>query len=88
MAVAPLSFFYFHQFPGLFLISNLLIISFFGVFLVLVMAVFVMLLFDLLPHFMGTFFDGVVQLLMGPFLGLLRMTLYHWISFNLLFPYY
>ena len=29
------------------------------------MAVFVMLLFDLLPHCMGTFFDGAVQLLNG-----------------------
>jgi len=65
MAVGPLSVFYFHPFPSLFLISNLLIIPFFGVFLVLVMAVFVMLLFDLLPHFMETFFDGAVQLLNG-----------------------
>lgn len=65
MAVGPLSVFYFHQFPSLFLISNLLIIPFFGVFLVLVMTIFVMLLFDLLPHFMGTFFDGAVQLLNG-----------------------
>lgn len=65
MAVGPLSVFYFHQFPSLFLISNLLIIPFFGVFLVLVMTVFVMLLFDLLPHFMVTSFDGAVQLLNG-----------------------
>ena len=65
MAVGPLSVFYFHQFPSLFLISNLLIIPFFGVFLFLVMAVFLMLLLDLIPHFIAMFFDGTVQLLNG-----------------------
>ncbi|MGB2136496.1 MAG: ComEC/Rec2 family competence protein, partial [Flavobacteriaceae bacterium] len=34
IAVAPLSIFYFHQFPGLFLLSNWLILPFFGLFLI------------------------------------------------------
>ena len=65
LAVGPLSVYYFHQFPSLFLISNLLIIPFFGVFLCLVIMVFVMLVLNLLPHFMVVFFDGAVRLLNG-----------------------
>ena len=34
IAVAPLSIYYFHQFPGLFLLSNWLILPFFGLFLI------------------------------------------------------
>ena len=55
LAVGPLSVYYFHQFPSLFLISNLLIIPFFGIFLCLVIMVFVMLVLNLLPHFMVVF---------------------------------
>ena len=50
LAVSPLSIYYFHQFPSLFLISNLLIVPFFGIFLILCIVVFCVLLFYFNPQ--------------------------------------
>jgi competence protein ComEC len=65
IAVGPLSVYYFHQFPSLFLISNLLIVPFFGLFLFLVLGVFILLMVDLLPHFLVGILDSTVHLLNG-----------------------
>ena len=63
LAVSPISIYYFHQFPSLFLISNLLIIPFFGVFLMLCICVFVILAFFSLHPTLALFFDSLVNLL-------------------------
>ena len=46
IAVAPLSIFYFHQFPGLFLLSNWLILPFFGLFLIGSMGIVVLIVLN------------------------------------------
>lgn len=47
IAVAPLSIFYFHQFPGLFLLSNWLILPFFGLFLIASLGLVVLLAMEM-----------------------------------------
>ncbi len=63
IAVGPISVFYFHQFPSLFLFSNVLIVPFFGIFLSLAIGVFILLLTGFLPKGIISFFDGSVSLL-------------------------
>ncbi|MDA8947719.1 ComEC family competence protein [Flavobacteriaceae bacterium] len=63
LAVSPISIYYFHQFPSLFLVSNLLIIPFFGLFLIFCILVFFMLLFFSIPTFITVAFEKVVTLL-------------------------
>lgn len=63
IAVGPISIFYFHQFPSLFLFSNVLIVPFFGIFLSLAIGVFVLLLIGFLPRVIIVFFDTSVSLL-------------------------
>lgn len=63
LAVSPLSIYYFHQFPSLFLISNLLIVPFFGIFLILCIVVFCVLLFTSIPKLLINLFEKVVTLL-------------------------
>lgn len=52
IGVLPISLFYFHQFPGLFFISNLLIVPFLGLILGLGIIVIAFLLMDLAPDFL------------------------------------
>nr|WP_255572943.1 ComEC/Rec2 family competence protein [Hanstruepera marina] len=70
IGVLPLSLFYFHQFPGLFFISNVVIIPFLGFilscgFIVIVLALFnvpynfLVLLFETLIRWMNQFFNWV-----------------------------
>ncbi|GLU43669.1 competence protein ComEC [Muricauda sp. NBRC 101325] len=63
LGVLPISLFYFHQFPALFFISNLLVIPFLGLILGLGILVIVLALFDFLPSFLVTFFDGIIHLM-------------------------
>lgn len=63
IAVGPISVFYFHQFPSLFLFSNVLIVPFFGIFLGLTIAVFALLLAGILPTIIRALFDAAVSLL-------------------------
>ena len=49
IGVFPISLFYFHQFPGLFFVSNLLIIPFLGLILGLGIAVIVLAMMNILP---------------------------------------
>ena len=63
LAVSPLSIYYFNQFPSLFLISNLLIVPFFGIFLILCIVVFCVLLFTSIPKLLINLFEKVVTLL-------------------------
>ncbi len=63
LGVLPLSLFYFHQFPGLFIISNLLIVPFLGI--ILGMGVFVIVVshFMQLPVFIVKIYGGILDLL-------------------------
>lgn len=63
MGVLPLSLFYFHQFPGLFFLSNLLIIPFLGFILIVGILVITFSIFDVLPKFIGDFYSFVIQLM-------------------------
>ena len=63
IGVLPISLFYFHQFPGLFFISNLLIVPFLG--LILSMGILVILLAALntLPDFLVNIYDALIRLM-------------------------
>ena len=71
MGVLPLSLYYFHQFPGLFFLSNVLIIPFLGAILMGGILVIILALSNMLPHFITVFYNGIIEILNG---------LIHWIS--------
>lgn len=63
IGVLPLSLFYFHQFPGLFFLSNLVILPFLG--LILGLGIFIMILswFRLLPEVLAEGFGFIISTL-------------------------
>jgi len=63
IGVLPLSLFYFHQFPGLFFVSNLLIIPFLGIILSTGIIVLVLSYYSILPAFMVTIYGGIISVL-------------------------
>lgn len=63
LGVLPISLFYFHQFPALFFISNLLVIPFLGLILGFGILVIVLALIDFLPQFMADGFNWVIKLM-------------------------
>lgn len=63
IGVLPISLFYFHQFPGLFMVSNLVIIPFIGVILMSGILVIVLALLNMLPKFIGEMYNGVIGLM-------------------------
>ncbi len=60
VGVLPISLFYFHQFPSLFFISNLLIIPFLGVILGLGIFVIVLVFFNCLPNSIALFYNTII----------------------------
>ena len=63
LGVLPLSIFYFHQFPGLFFISNLVIIPFLGSILIAGILVIALSVFELLPQFLADIFINSIRLM-------------------------
>ncbi|MCF6347400.1 MAG: ComEC family competence protein [Flavobacteriaceae bacterium] len=63
LGVLPLSLFYFHQFPGLFFVANLLIIPFLGIILGLGILVIALALLNILPNFISKFYENIISLL-------------------------
>jgi competence protein ComEC len=63
LGVAPISLFYFHQFPGLFFVSNLVIIPFLGLILGFGLLVIFLALIDKLPNFLVESFGFVIDCL-------------------------
>ncbi|SDQ06420.1 competence protein ComEC [Flagellimonas zhangzhouensis] len=63
LGVLPISLFYFHQFPALFFVSNLLVIPFLGLILGLGILVIALALFDLLPSFLVTLFNEIIEIM-------------------------
>ncbi len=61
--VLPLSLFYFHQFPSLFLLSNLIIIPFLGVILILGIVIIFLSLIDFLPQFLASIYGFIISLM-------------------------
>ena len=63
LGVLPISLFYFHQFPGLFFISNLLIVPFLGLILGMGILVIILALFDFLPDVLVKAYNFLIGLM-------------------------
>jgi len=60
IGVLPLSLFYFHQFPGLFFISNLLIVPFLGLILAIGILIIGLMLLDILPNSLTVIYNQLI----------------------------
>jgi competence protein ComEC len=65
LGVLPLSLYYFHQFPGLFFVSNLVIIPFLGIILALGIIVILCSLIGFLPTFVANTYLNIIQQMNG-----------------------
>ncbi len=61
IGVLPISLFYFHQFPGLFFISNLVIIPFLGIILGLGLLIILLSLLNILPEFAVNIYSYIIE---------------------------
>ncbi|SNR47103.1 competence protein ComEC [Lutibacter agarilyticus] len=61
IGVLPLSLYYFHQFPGLFLVSNLVIIPFLGIILITGVLIIVLSVLGILPSFLMKIYTFIIQ---------------------------
>lgn len=68
LGVMPLSLFYFHQFPGLFLVSNLVILPTLGILLGSGIGIILLSYFQILPNSIAWVFGTIIDLLNG-FIG-------------------
>jgi len=68
IGVIPISLFYFHQFPGLFIISNLVIIPCLGVILGFGFIIIIFSLLNILPVFLASTYSWIIYL-MNSFVG-------------------
>jgi len=59
--VLPISIFYFHQFPGLFFLSNILIVPFLGILLGMGLLVIVLSTINILPNFIAIFYNLLLK---------------------------
>lgn len=63
LGVLPLSLFYFHQFPGLFLISNIVVLPFLGIILSLGILIIGLSYFSILPHKLAIAYGKIIDFL-------------------------
>ncbi len=63
LGVLPISLFYFHQFPALFFVSNLLTIPFLGLILGFGILVILLAILDCLPNFMAFGYNAIIQIM-------------------------
>lgn len=68
IGVLPISLFYFHQFPGLFMLSNLVIIPYIGIILMGGILVMLLAILDVLPSLLANLYNMVITL-MNDFVG-------------------
>ncbi len=83
--IIPVSLFYFHQFPGLFFISNLVIIPFLGTILGFGIIIIGLSLLNILPEFLAAIYGNIIGL-MNTFVGWVsnqESFLFKNISFNI-----
>ena len=63
IGVLPISLYYFHQFPGLFFIANLLIIPFLGLILFFGLTTILMVISNIVPMWFITFYKSLIRIL-------------------------
>ncbi|MBK8600210.1 MAG: ComEC/Rec2 family competence protein [Flavobacterium sp.] len=63
LGTVPISIYYFHQFPGLFFVTNLIIIPFLSVIMALGLLLMILILFDLAPLFLAQIVEKSIALL-------------------------
>ena len=63
LGVLPISLFYFHQFPGLFFVSNLLIVPFLGLVLGMGILVIALALCNSLPDLIASWYNALIELM-------------------------
>ena len=63
IGILPLSLYYFHQFPGIFFLSNLLVVPYVGFLLAVGILVILLAMLRILPHFLVDFFGNCIDLL-------------------------
>jgi len=63
LGVLPISLYYFHQFPGLFFVSNLIVIPFLGLILGLGIAIIIMSLINILPGNLAICYGRLIELM-------------------------
>ncbi|SED43079.1 competence protein ComEC [Tenacibaculum sp. MAR_2010_89] len=61
LAILPISLYYFHQFPSLFILSNLIIIPFLGSILFFGIIIMLLSTLDLLPNFLAKIYNYSIQ---------------------------
>ncbi|UKM66207.2 ComEC family competence protein [Flavobacteriaceae bacterium GSB9] len=61
IGILPLSLFYFHQFPGLFFVSNLLIVPFLGILLGMGILLILLAVLNILPQFFADFYGIAIS---------------------------
>ena len=83
--IIPLSLYYFHQFPSLFLISNLVIVPFLGILLGFGFFVIVLASLNILPLFMANIYEYSIRLMNGfiRWISYQEQFLFKNISFNI-----
>ncbi|WP_417556770.1 ComEC/Rec2 family competence protein [Mesoflavibacter zeaxanthinifaciens] len=83
--IIPISLYYFHQFPSLFWLSNLVVIPVLGVILGLGLLVITLALIDLLPEFLADMFAYIIRMMNTFFEWIARQEsfLFQDISFNI-----
>lgn len=59
--ILPISLYYFHQFPGLFILSNLIIIPFLGVILLFGIVIILLATLSILPQFMADGYGFIIS---------------------------
>ena len=86
LGVLPLSLFYFHQFPGLFFVANLIIIPFLGIILGGGILIIVLAVLNILPNAIANFYEEVISLLNSivEWIGNQESFLFQNISFTLI----
>ncbi|MGB5419281.1 ComEC/Rec2 family competence protein, partial [Algibacter sp.] len=85
--ILPVSLYYFHQFPGLFFISNVVIIPFLGIILGLGLFIILLAVLNMLPQFVADFYGNIISQ-MNNFVGWISKQeafLLKDIAFNLLY---
>jgi len=84
--VLPISLYYFHQFPGLFFVANIVIIPFLGIILGVGILVIILSLFNALPQFLVDIFSFIISSMnkLMEWLSLQESFLFKDISFTIL----
>ncbi|SHM81147.1 ComEC/Rec2 family competence protein [Polaribacter sp. KT 15] len=63
VGILPISIYYFQQFPGLFMLSNIVIIPFLGIILVAGIVIIILSILNILPQFLADFYGIIISLM-------------------------